>query len=144
MGGDKFTQVHNGVFRDSRLSAKAMGIFGHISTHSAGWKTSIASIAKNVKDGEHTVKMALRELEEHHYVVRGQERDANGRHGGGWLFVTDLPAQLADLGITDVEEIGTKVREYVELWLDKRRSETASGESSYGEDLHPRRPGTAR
>ena len=37
MAGDAFTQIRNAVFRDARLSAKAMGVFGHLSTHRAGY-----------------------------------------------------------------------------------------------------------
>ncbi len=36
MAADHFTQIANSLFRDSRLSDKAKGIFGYVSTHLDG------------------------------------------------------------------------------------------------------------
>lgn len=38
MAGDQFTQIANGLFRDSPLSFKAKGTFGYVSTHRDGWR----------------------------------------------------------------------------------------------------------
>jgi hypothetical protein len=124
MGGDHYTRVHNGVFRDARLSARAMGVFGHISTHETGWLTSAAQVARCMVESESQVKRALQELARYHYLVRGQERKDNGKLGRSWYFLTDLPAQLREAGVSDDLVIGQTVAAAVEKWAgDSRRSE---------------------
>ncbi len=63
MAADAFTQIRNAVFRDARLSAKAMGIFGNISTHREGWGITPESISKQMRDGVDAIKSGLRELD---------------------------------------------------------------------------------
>lgn len=136
MGGDQFTQIQNGVFRDDRLTAKAMGIFGHISTHQEGWRVDERTIARAMRDGRDAVRSGLRELEKHHYLIRDRERGADGRLGEAVWFYTDLPAQIRALGITDDELIAVKVREAFGVWRadreQTRRSEPKSGNPSLG------------
>lgn len=69
IGGDQYTQVHNYVFRDPTLSAKAMGIFGHLSTHQESWRVTETTIAKTMRAGRETVRSALRELKQRGYVL---------------------------------------------------------------------------
>lgn len=94
MAADAFTQIRNAVFRDVRLSAKAMGIFGNISTHRDGWGVSAESIAAQMKDGVAAVKGGLRELEQYGYLQRTQVRRADGTLGGAVYFITDQPDAL--------------------------------------------------
>ncbi|MCW2903977.1 MAG: hypothetical protein JWO67_6242 [Streptosporangiaceae bacterium] len=119
MAADNFTQIHNGVFRDPRLSAKAMGIFAHVSTHREGWQTNVEMIAKGMQDGEAAIKGALKELEHCGYLVRGQQRGERGRRGDGWMFITDLPAQYRALGM-DEEAADEAVLAALELWIAAR------------------------
>ena len=58
MAGDAFTQIRNAVFRDSRLTGKAMGIFGNISTHRDGWGITPESISTQMRDGAETAGRA--------------------------------------------------------------------------------------
>lgn len=95
--GRHFTQVHNDLFRDPRLSAKAKGVFGLISTHEQGYGITPASIAACMRDGVDAVKGALRELEEYGYLLRVQERTAKGTLGRATYYVTDVPG-MVDLG----------------------------------------------
>ncbi|MEU1273617.1 hypothetical protein [Streptomyces sp. NPDC005799] len=44
MAANEFTQIANGLFRDSRLSYKAKGIFGYVSTHRDGWQVTLAHL----------------------------------------------------------------------------------------------------
>ncbi|MFF2522267.1 hypothetical protein [Streptomyces liangshanensis] len=91
MAADAFTQIRNAVFRDSRLSAKAMGIFGNISTHRDGWGITPESIASQMRDGVDAVKSGLRELERLGYLQRERERRPNGTLGASSYFITDQP-----------------------------------------------------
>lgn len=91
MAADNFTQISNGLFRDPRLSAKAKGIFGFISTHRAGWGLTQESIAAAMKDGVSAIKGGLRELEEFGYLVRAQQRKPDGTLGPVVYRITDMP-----------------------------------------------------
>ncbi|KAF5998858.1 hypothetical protein [Streptomyces sp. WAC00263] len=92
MAADQFTQVANGLFRDGRLSFKAKGLFGLLSTHRDGWRMTVADIARRSRDGEAAVKSGLKELEKHGFLVRERERDPDGTLGGAAYFITDLPS----------------------------------------------------
>jgi hypothetical protein len=92
MAADAFTQIRNAVFRDSRLSAKAMGIFGNISTHRDGWGITPESISAQMRDGVDSVKAGLRELEKYVYLKRDRERRKNGTLGAATYYITDQPA----------------------------------------------------
>lgn len=140
MGGDAFTQIHNGVFRDPNLSYRAKGIFGFLSTHVEGWKVSEAAIAKAAREGRDAVRAGLRELEAQHYLIRSRERTARGTLGSSVWFFTDLPAQIAALGVTDPDLIASKVREAFEAWqscwsapvTDNPSQVTTSGHTASG------------
>ncbi|MFJ2174359.1 hypothetical protein ACIOHE_15775 [Streptomyces sp. NPDC087851] len=96
MAGDAFTQIRNAVFRDARLSAKAMGIFGNISTHRDGWGITPESISAQMRDGVDAVKSGLRELERLGYLQRERERRPNGTLGASSYFITDQPELIAE------------------------------------------------
>lgn len=120
MGGDNYTQIHRGVYRDPFLRGLDMGVFGHISTHVEGWATSAKRIAEFMQDGEDAIKASLKRLEARHYLVRGRERNDDGTLGGAWYFLTDLPAQLRDLNITDPDTVSQHVRAALEKWREER------------------------
>jgi hypothetical protein len=100
----QFTQIHNAVFRDSRMSFKAKGIFGLISTHRDGYGLSIESIVARSTDGVAAVRTGLTELEKWGYLVRRQDRldgptadrpnAKKGSFGQTEYFITDMPDGL--------------------------------------------------
>lgn len=92
MAADNFTQIANSLFRDPRLSAKAKGIFGFISTHRDGWGVTPESIAAAMKDGVSSIKAGLQELERYGYLVRHQDRRADGTLGPISYAITDRPS----------------------------------------------------
>jgi hypothetical protein len=105
MAADNFTQISNALFRDPRLSAKAKGIFGFISTHRNGWGLTPESIAAAMKDGVASIKAGLRELEEFGYLVRSQDRRPNGTLGPIVYRITDMPrsqpvSEILPAGVT--------------------------------------------
>lgn len=122
MGGDQYTQVHNGVFRDQRLTPNAVCVFGYLSTHVQGWETSVAGIARDRGLGESLVKAALACLKKHHYVVYDQERNPDGTRGKGFYFITDLPAQLAQVGVTDDSIVAQTVKSALVSWIEENSS----------------------
>ncbi|MFI1294237.1 hypothetical protein ACH4VM_38645 [Streptomyces sp. NPDC020792] len=92
MAADQFTQIANGLFRDSRLSFKAQGLFGLISTHRDGWRMSVTDLARRGRDGEAAVKSGLKELQKHGFLLRERERHPDGTLGAAAYFITDLPS----------------------------------------------------
>lgn len=87
-----FTQIHNRLFRDQRLSFKAKGIFGLISTHRNGYGVTPEWIAAASTDGPAAVRTGLRELEKCGYLVRSQERNPDGTLGQMTYSITDMPS----------------------------------------------------
>ncbi|MGY1583913.1 hypothetical protein [Streptomyces sp. MN13] len=92
MAADQFTQIANGLFRDSRLSYKAKGIFGYISTHRDGWKVTVAELVRRGREGVDAVTTGLKELETHRFLLRTRERNPNGTLGQALYVITDLPS----------------------------------------------------
>ncbi|MFF9244577.1 hypothetical protein ACF1AY_35710 [Streptomyces sp. NPDC014776] len=92
MAGDQFTQIANGLFRDSRLSFKAKGIFGYVSTHRDGWQVTVAELVRRGREGVDAVTTGLKQLERHGFLYRTRERNADGTLGQALYFITDLPA----------------------------------------------------
>lgn len=92
MAGDQFTQIANGLFREGRLSFKAKGLFGLLSTHRDGWRMTVTGLARCGRESEAAVKSGLKELEQHGFLVRERERGQDGTLGAAVYFITDLPA----------------------------------------------------
>ncbi|WP_445061897.1 hypothetical protein [Streptomyces sp. SAS_260] len=92
MAGDQFTQIANTLFRDTRLSFKAKGLFGLLSTHRDGWRMGVVDIARRGRDGEAAVKSGLKELERQGFLVRERERESDGTLGAAAYVITDLPS----------------------------------------------------
>lgn len=92
MAGDQFTQVANGLFRHERLSFKAKGLFGLISTHREGWRMTVTDLARRGRDGAHAVASGLAELERYGFLQRERDRKADGTLGAAAYVITDLPA----------------------------------------------------
>ncbi|WP_331751863.1 hypothetical protein OG713_45830 (plasmid) [Streptomyces sp. NBC_00723] len=92
MAADQFTQIANALFRDSRISFKAKGLFGHISTHRDGWQITVANLARHGRERVDAVTTGLEELEHHGFLLRERDRSADGTLGQALYFITDLPA----------------------------------------------------
>ncbi|MFC8833372.1 hypothetical protein ACFT8V_09265 [Streptomyces griseoincarnatus] len=114
MAADQFTQIANGLFRDSRLSYKAKGIFGYVSTHQDGWQVTLAHLVAVGPDGREAVRAGLKELERYGYLIRERLRRPNGTLGEVVYSITDRPATLdvalleatSTLAIEDEHDVG--------------------------------------
>ncbi|MDH6489591.1 helix-turn-helix domain-containing protein [Streptomyces sp. SAI-127] len=109
MAGDRFTTVSNALFRDPRISLKAKGLFGLISTHSDGYGLTVARIKKWCKEGKDAIRAALEELEAHGYLERDQQRE-EGKFAGVVYRITDMPAHLYELFGEDAPQLPTRTR----------------------------------
>ncbi|WP_369386195.1 hypothetical protein AB5J72_00070 [Streptomyces sp. CG1] len=92
MAVDQFIQISNGLFRDTRLSFNAKGLFGLISTHRDGWRMTVTDLARRGRDGEAAVKSGLKALQKHGFLLRERERNPDGTLGAAAYFITDLPS----------------------------------------------------
>ncbi|MBO4258691.1 hypothetical protein, partial [Streptomyces griseorubiginosus] len=92
MAADQFTQIANTLFRDTRLSFKAKGLFGLLSTHRDGWRMTVTDIVRRGRDGDAAVKSGLKELQKHGFLVRERQRAPGGTLGAAAYVITDLPA----------------------------------------------------
>ncbi len=89
-----FTRIANQLFRDARLSFKAKGIFGLVSTHKDGYGLSMESIAASSTDGISAVRTGLKELERFGYLMRQRDRNEAGHLGQTRYWITDMPDGL--------------------------------------------------
>ncbi|MFJ4469512.1 helix-turn-helix domain-containing protein [Streptomyces sp. NPDC089424] len=110
MAGDHFTQISNALFRDARISLKAKGLFGLISTHSDGYGLTVGRIKKWCKEGKDAIRAALEELESHGYLEREQQHDDGGKFAGVVYRITDMPAHLYELFGENAPQLPTKAR----------------------------------
>ena len=92
MAGDQFTQIANGPFRDGRLSFRAKGIFGYVSTHRGGWQVTVAELVRRGRGGVDAITSGLGQLERHGFLYRTRERNPDGTLGQARYVITDLPA----------------------------------------------------
>lgn len=97
MAGDNFTQIANALFRDPRISYKAKGLFGLISTHRDGWRVTVAMLARSGTEGTTAVSTGLKELERFGYLTRERTRREDGTLAEAVYAITDMPAHLYDL-----------------------------------------------
>lgn len=65
--------------KDQNLSLKAVGLLSKMLSFNDGWQFSTRGLAAICKEGPDAILSALRELEEHGYLVRHRQRDAKGR-----------------------------------------------------------------
>ncbi|MFE5191606.1 hypothetical protein [Streptomyces sp. NPDC056628] len=85
-------QIANGLFRDSRISYRAKGLSGCISTHRNGWLVTIAALVTLGPDVRDAVRAGLSELQEFGYLVRDRGRRPDGTLAEIVYSITDRPA----------------------------------------------------
>ncbi len=103
MAADRFTQISNNLFRDPRISFKAKGLFGYISTHRDGFGVTVEMIVRAGVEGRAAVMAGLKELEAFGYLVRERERREDGTLGAMAYFITDEPAEPGLLAADEPE-----------------------------------------
>jgi len=87
-----FTQVPTQMLRNPEISCKAKIVLCLLLSNKKGWKTYIESLAKMLKEGESTIKRAVKELEKNGYLIRIHCRDIKTKiwSGSFWAY-TDIP-----------------------------------------------------
>lgn len=87
---NKFTIMPNTYLHDQSVSLNARGIMATMFSLPEDWDFSAAGLIKILPDGARVVKGALKELEEHGYLIREQVKDSKGRFGKmNYILVPD-------------------------------------------------------
>ena len=89
-----YTVMANFHLRDKNLSLKAVGLLSKMLSFNDGWKFSTRGLAAICKEGPDAILTALRELEKNGYLVRHQERNANGRMGSMIFEIYEEPQEV--------------------------------------------------
>jgi len=89
-----YTVMANFHLRDKRLSLKSVGLLSKMLSFNDGWKFSTRGLAAICKEGPDAILTALRELEKNGYLVRHQERNANGRMGSMVFEIFEEPQEI--------------------------------------------------
>jgi len=89
-----YTVMANYHLRDKRLSLKSVGLLSKMLSFNDGWKFSTRGLAAICKEGPDAILSALRELEKTGYLVRHQERNANGKMGSMVFEIYEEPQEV--------------------------------------------------
>lgn len=74
-----YTIIDNAIFRDSRLSAKAKGLYCQMLSLPDNWEYSKAGLTTLFKDELISIESGLNELKKYGYLEIIQKRKPNGR-----------------------------------------------------------------
>ncbi len=85
-----YTVISNGIFHDSELSLKAKGLLCQMLSLPDNWEYSVEGLIKLTSDGKGSVTAAIKELEDHKYLIRKQIKE-KGKFGQSDYLVSDRP-----------------------------------------------------
>ena len=86
-----YTVMANYHLRDKTLSLKAVGLLSKMLSFNDGWQFSTKGLSMICKEGPDAVLAALRELEDHGYLVRHRQRDSKGRMSNTVFEIYEQP-----------------------------------------------------
>lgn len=86
-----YTVIDNSIFNNKNLSLKARGLLGTMLSLPEEWDYSVEGLCAILKEGQTSIKSALKELEAEGYLVRVQTRAENGCLGKMEYFVYEIP-----------------------------------------------------
>lgn len=119
---NEFTQIPNEFVRNPTISTKAKVVLCILLGNRQGWKSFIVSIKDCMKEGEETVRNAVKELEQLGYLIRLNYRDKKTKQWKGWLWVySNTPYQydfkdsfvLLDLHGLEIPNLEKRLRQKV-------------------------------
>ena len=116
---DGFTVMLNNHLREENISLKAIGLLSKMLSLPKDWDYSISGLVKICKDGETSVRSALKELEKFGYLKIEKIKPQKGNstfsyiyhifeepQGGGFLGVENQDLENLDVESLDVENQG--------------------------------------
>ena len=93
-----YTVMANYHLRDKTLSLKAVGLLSKMLSFNDGWQFSTKGLSAICKEGPDAVLAALRELEDHGYLVRHRQRDSKGRMSNTVFEIYERPQPIPPHG----------------------------------------------
>ena len=90
-----YTVMANYHLRDKTLSLKAVGLLSKMLSFTDGWQFSTKGLSMICKEGPDAVLAALRELEDHGYLVRHRQRDSKGRMSNTVFEIYEQPQPVS-------------------------------------------------
>lgn len=93
-----YTVMANYHLRDKTLSLKAVGLLSKMLSFNDGWQFSTKGLSMICKEGPDAVLAALRELEDHGYLVRHRQRDSKGRMSNTVFEIYEQPQPVPSHG----------------------------------------------
>lgn len=90
-----YTVMANYHLRDKTLSLKAVGLLSKMLSFNDGWQFSTKGLSAICKEGPDAVLAALRELEDHGYLIRYRQRDAKGRMSNTVFEIYEQPQPVS-------------------------------------------------
>ena len=93
-----YTVMANYHLRDKKLSLKAVGLLSKMLSFNDGWQFSTKGLSMICKEGPDAVLAALRELEDHGYLVRHRQRDSKGRISNTVFEIYERPQPIPPHG----------------------------------------------
>ena len=88
-----YTVMSNHHLRNTELSLKAKGLLSLMLSLPDNWDYTTKGLARICKDGVDSICAAVRELEEHGYVIRERVRGVNGQLGSIEYTILEQPAE---------------------------------------------------
>ena len=86
-----YTVLKNNMFRDKNLSLKARGLLATMLSLPKDWDYTTQGLTKILKDGEASIRSALKELERAHYLKRVRVKDELGKFSGIEYVLYEIP-----------------------------------------------------
>ena len=126
---ENYTCISNDVFK-SDLSLKARGMLCTMLSLPDDWEFSENGLQAILKDGQTSVRSAIKELESAGFLSRTRERDENGRMGKCVWIVCDYPRfenpNLVNSNLGNEPQLSTKQQSTDESSTNKKKESTRS------------------
>lgn len=74
-----YTVLDNTFLKDKNLSWKAKGLFAYILSLPEDWKIHLSELQEHAIDGETSLRSAIKELSDNHYIEQIRLKDEQGR-----------------------------------------------------------------
>lgn len=88
---ESYTTMCNAALIDPNLSLKAKGLWAFIMSKPDGWNINYRGLMTQLKEGQVAILAALKELEDCHYLVRGQIKNDAGKFTQGDSVLYEMP-----------------------------------------------------